>query len=105
MNALNSARLSALTRPAIGGDRIGMRAGRRFAVMAMLAVQPICVFGGGTPVYVPNPIGEKLYRTHLLADLLPIAIVVGGLALAWLIHTAYHKAKKLTSDEVWSYDI
>ena len=31
--------------------------------MAMLALQPVGVFGGGTPVYVPNPIGEKLYRT------------------------------------------
>ena len=82
-----------------------MRAVSRFVLVAMLAVQPFCVFGGGTPVYVPNPIGEKLYRTHLLADLLPIAIVAGGLSLAWLLHSAYRKAKKLTSGEVWSYDI
>ena len=28
------------------GEIIGMRTGRAFLLMAMLAVQPICVFGG-----------------------------------------------------------
>jgi hypothetical protein len=94
-----------LTRPASGGDVVRMKAGSRLVLMAMLALRPICVFAGGTPVYIPNPVGEKLYRAHLFAETLPIAIIAGGLLLAWLLHAAYHKAKKLTPDEVWSYDI
>ena len=62
----------ALTKHASGDDGVGMRTGSRLVVMAMLAVQPICVFGGGTPVYMPNPVGEKLYRAHLFVDTLPL---------------------------------
>jgi hypothetical protein len=70
----------------------------------MLAVQPICVFGDNV-VFPPNPLGEKLYRTHLLTDMLPIAIVTCVLLLGWVRHKIESKAKKLTPDEVWSYEI
>ena len=44
-------------------------------LIAMLAIQPICVFGAST-VSWPNPIGEEVYRPHLLRDMLPIAVIV-----------------------------
>jgi hypothetical protein len=83
-----------------------MRAGSKLVLMAMLALQPVGVFGGGTPVYAPNPIGEKLYRTQLFADTLPVAIIAGVLLLAWLLYATYHKAKKkLTANEAGGYEI
>jgi len=45
------------------------------------------VFGDGT-VSRPNPIGEKVYHTHLLADMLPIAIIACGFLLTWLLNGA-----------------
>ena len=76
--------------------------------MAMLAVQPICVFGDGT-VSPPNPVGEKLYyahlRTHFLSEMLPFTIIVGAFLLAGLLHVAQRKAKNLAPEEAGSYDI
>ena len=82
---------------------MGMRTGRALLLTAMLAVQPICGFGGNT-VFPPNPIGEKLYRAQLLTDLLPIAIIAAGLLLIWLVHEVWRKARKSPGDAGW-YDI
>ncbi len=67
-------------------------------LIAMLAVQPICVLGDST-VSPPNPIGEEVYRPHLLRDMLPIAVIVCALLLGWLLHAARRKAKKLAPDQ------
>jgi len=69
--------------------------------MAMLAVQPICMFADNT-VSMPNPIGEAVYRPHLLRGLLPVAVIVCALLLGWLLHAARPKAKLLAPDEVGS---
>ena len=81
-----------------------MRTGRASVLMAMLAVQPICVFGDGT-VFPPDPVGEKLYRAHLLENMLPLAFIVCGFLVAWLLHTVQRKAKRHASDAAGSYDI
>ena len=69
--------------------------------MAMLAVQPICMFADNT-VSMPNPIGEAVYRPHLLRGLLPIAVVACALLLGWLLHAVHRKAKMLAPDDVGS---
>jgi hypothetical protein len=79
-----------------------MRTGRALVLIAMLAVQPISVFGDGT-VFPPDPIGEKEYRTHIVADTLPLVIIVSGLLLAWLLHRAQRKAKNAAPDNTGSY--
>ena len=69
--------------------------------MAMLAVQPICMFADNT-VSMPNPIGEAAYRPHLLRGLLPIAVIACALLLGWLLHAVHRKAKMLAPDYVGS---
>ena len=51
----------------------------------MLAVQPICVLADST-VSQPNPVGEAVYRPHLIRGLLPLAVIVCALLLGWLLH-------------------
>jgi hypothetical protein len=71
-----------------------MRTARASIVTAiLLAIQPVCVFGDGT-VFPPDPVGEKMYRAHLLADILPIAIIVCALVAAWAAHKVLRKAEK-----------
>ena len=62
-----------------------MRKGRALAIMGLVSLWPLWVFGDGT-VSPPNPVGEKLYREHLLPHMLPLAIVAAGLLVAWVIH-------------------
>ncbi len=71
-----------------------MRTGRVSVVSALLlALQSIPVFAGGT-VLPPDPVGEKVYRAHLLHQLPVIAVmVVCILVAAWLIHMAHRKGR------------
>ena len=77
-------------------------------LIAMLAVQPVCVFGASYS-FPPNPIGEKVYHAHLhahlLSEVLPVAIIICAFLLPWLFHVANRKAKKLAPHDAWSYDI
>ena len=70
--------------------------------MVMVAVQPICMFGASW-VSVPNPVGEAVYRPHLLRDLLPVAVIVCALLLGWLLHAVHRKAKMIAPDDVGSH--
>jgi hypothetical protein len=61
--------------------------------MALLAAQSLTAFADGT-VSPPNPVGEALWRKHLLPQLLPLAIMVfaGLLFIAlWLVGRIYSK--------------
>jgi hypothetical protein len=60
----------------------------------MLAVLPICVLGASYASY-PNPVGEKVYRPHLLREMLPMAVFACALLVGWLLHAVQRKAKKL----------
>jgi Arc/MetJ-type ribon-helix-helix transcriptional regulator len=75
-----------------------MRTVRLLVLLAILAVPPVCVFADGT-VSPPNPAGEKLYSAQLLARMLPIAIIVCGLLLSWLIYAVRRKAKTPAPDD------
>jgi hypothetical protein len=75
-----------------------MRKRRALALIAMLAVQATCVLGDGT-VFPPNPVGEAVYRQHLLPEMLPLVVIVCALLLGWLLHATHHKAKTQPSDD------
>jgi hypothetical protein len=65
----------------------------------MLAVQPICVLGASWASH-PDPVGEKVYRPHLLLDMLPVALIVCVVLLAVLLsYYTHRKAKKHVSGE------
>ena len=99
--------VSALTRPAGGSENINMRASRALVLIAMLAVQPVCVFGASY-FFPPNPIGEKVYHAHLyrhlFPEMLPVVIIICAFLLPWLFHVAQRKAKKLAPED-GSYEI
>lgn len=83
---------------------VGMRTGRAILLMAVLAVQPICVLGNGT-VSPPNPVGEAVYRPHLLHDMLPLAVIVCAVLLGLLLHAIQRKIKRLSPDNIGSHHI
>jgi hypothetical protein len=80
----------------------GMRTGRAFVLLAMLAVQPICVLGASW-VSRPNPVGEAVYRPYLLRDMFPLAVIACALLLGWLLHAVQRRAKKLAPNGVGSH--
>jgi hypothetical protein len=43
----------------------------------------------------PDPVGEQLYRTHILMGIIPLAIITGALLVAWLVAKGRRKAKSL----------
>jgi hypothetical protein len=81
-----------LTRPADVDEGDDVRTGRSLVLMALLAVQTIGAFGGGT-VRPPDPVGEKVYYAGLLKRTAPIAIIAGGLSLAWVLNKVRRKNK------------
>src|ERR1035438_1762802 len=83
---------------------VGMRTGRAFVLLAMLAVQPICVLGASWASY-PNPVGEAVYRPHLIRGMLPLAVIVCALLLGWLLHAIVHRAKKHVSGDTEVQDV
>jgi hypothetical protein len=64
---------------------------------AIMAVQASCAFADGT-VSPPNPVGEAVWRSHLLPQLVPLAIfMLGGVALftQWLVVRLHHKREQV----------
>jgi hypothetical protein len=84
------------------GDNVAMRIGRASALIAMLVVQSISVLGASWASR-PNPVGEAVYRPHLLRDMLPLAVIVCALLLGWLLHVVQRKTKRLSPDNVGSH--
>ncbi len=79
-----------------------MRTGRALALTAMLAVEATCALGASYASY-PNPVGEKLYRPHLLHEMFPFAVIVCALLLGWLIHAVHRKTQKVSPGGVGSH--
>ena len=74
-------------------ENVGMRTGKVSVMITMLAVQAIGVLGASYASY-PNPVGEAVYRPHLLQDMLPLAVIACAMLLAALIHAAHHRPRK-----------
>jgi hypothetical protein len=83
-----------LTTPANGGENVGVRTGRALVLTAILAVQPICLLAASYH-YNRDPVGEKVYASGQLERMAPIAIIIGGFSVAWLLHKVRRKVKKL----------
>ena len=81
-----------------------MRTGRALMLIAMLAVQPICVFGRNV-VFPPDPVGMKLYQAHHAPEMLALSIISCAFLLGWLIHAVKRMAKKLPPDYLGFYYI
>lgn len=69
-----------------------MRTGRAFILTAMLAVPPLWAFADGT-VSAPDPVGEALWRSRLLPQLLPLAVLVFG-GLLFLVLALIHRHRQ-----------
>lgn len=73
-------------------ENTDMRTSRPFLLAAMLAVQPLWALADGT-VSAPDPVGEALWRSRLLPQLLPLAVfLLAGLLflVLWLVGRHKH---------------
>jgi hypothetical protein len=68
----------------------------------VLAVQPVCVFAASY-ASKHDPVGEKVYASGQLERMAPIAIMIGGVSVAWLLHKVRSRAKKITPDNAEAY--
>jgi hypothetical protein len=84
------------------GEIVGRRIVGVLVLTAVLAIQATCVLGASYASY-PNPVGEAVYRPHLLRGMLPLAVIVCALLLGGLVHAIHRKAKKLAPDDVGSH--
>ena len=73
-------------------------------LIAVLAVQPICVFGRNV-VFPPDPVGMKLYQAHHLTEIVALSVMACALLLGSLLHVARRIAKNVASQDAWSYEI
>ena len=85
-----------LTQPACLGENANVRAGRALVLMALLAVQPLCVFAASY-ASKRDPVGEKVYASGTPGRMAPIAIIAGGFTVAWLLARARRNRKEHTA--------
>ena len=80
-----------------------MRAIRAFILVAMLLVQSLPALADGT-VSAPDPVGEALWRSRLLPQLVPLAIIVFAALLffaLWLIGRIRRKHEQANQEAGW----
>ena len=83
-----------MTMPASAGENMGVRTSRALVLTAILAVQPVCVFAASY-ASKRDPVGEKVYASGQLERMAPIAIMIGGFSIAWLLYKVRRKARKV----------
>ena len=59
--------------------------GRELVFRMVLAFSSFWALGASWSTPPPDPVGEQLYRTHMLMGIIPVAIITGALLAAWLI--------------------
>ncbi len=69
-----------------------MRTARALATLAVLAVAPLCALAASYATHY-DPVGEKVYSAGQLGRMVPIAILIGGLTVAWAISRVRRKAR------------
>jgi hypothetical protein len=75
---------------------INMRASLLRTVLVFMSFSGLAA---SWPVPPPDPIGEHAYRTHMLAGMIPLAIIIGATVVAVLMAKARRKAKSIVSEE------
>jgi hypothetical protein len=86
-----------LTKPPIRDEILAVKTRRVCVPVAIVVAQPFCLRAAS--YYFPaNPVGEAVYRPHLLRDMLPLAVIVCALLLGWLLRVVQLKAKKFAPD-------
>ena len=80
-----------------------MRTSKALVLIVLASLEPVRVFGNNV-FFPPDPVGEKLYRAHLLSHLFPAVIILSAMLLVCLFHAAQQHARKLPPDD-GSYDI
>ena len=77
---------------------MGVKTGGALMLTAILAVQPLCVFAASYSWH-RDPVGEKAFSSGQLERVgPPIAIVMGGFSVAWLLHKVRRKAGRLAAE-------
>ena len=83
--------------------RMDMKRGKAWVVSVILAVQPLCA-SAASYHSAPNPVGEQVYSSHFLSQIVPILIVLVGFSLAWMLNKARRKARKPAPNPAESHD-
>jgi hypothetical protein len=73
-----------------------MRTARRPVLAALLAIQPFWLLAASY-ASKRDPVGEKVYASGSLWRMAPVAIIAGGLVVAWLLARARRKRDGRTS--------
>jgi hypothetical protein len=81
-----------LTRGVIVRENYSMRTGGALLLIAILGLQPVCVFGN-VPTFGTNAAAEKIYVPQLRQEILiPIVVIAVGFSLTALLARARRKA-------------
>lgn len=73
--------------------RCGVQHIWRFALGAIPALLAVSASAASWASHVPDPEGERAYRTHILTGMIPLAILVVGILVAMLILRVRRKHK------------
>ncbi len=74
-----------------------MRASRCSLLLALLAAAPFRAFAASYSTHY-DPVGEKFYTAGQLGRMAPIAIVIVGFAVAWLVYAIRRKTASLSHE-------
>jgi hypothetical protein len=66
---------------------------RRLVPGMMLTFLSFGALGASWSTPPPDPVGEQMYRTHILIGIIPLAIITGALLVAWLVVKGRRKTK------------
>jgi hypothetical protein len=84
----------ALTTPASADENVGVKTSRALVLTAIFAIQPVCVFAASY-ASKQDLVGEKVYASGQLERMAPIAIMIGGFSIAWLLYKVRRNARKV----------
>jgi len=74
-----------------------MTTARAIMLLALLGVQPMCLFSASYGVSPPDPVGEKVYSSGQLERVVvPVAVIAVGFSAAWVIDRIRRHTRKLT---------
>ena len=81
-----------------GCDTINRGGHTLCARASVLTLVSFLALGASWSTPPPDPVGEHAYTTHALAGMIPLAIIVGALLVAWCIAKSRRKAKSVAPE-------